>query len=194
MLNNLLVYRLIVVNACAAAMLFWAWAQGHIQTVILGDDTKITYAIIALFAAGMWSILARAYRVTLALNTLKRGGTNRINPEKFVAKGDHIDEIATWLVTLGLIGTVVGFIIALSAMSGGNLVTAQGVQQMIGKMTAGMQVAIYTTLVGSVLGFWLEVNKRILKTATICMLTDNEDALDTVFYEEVTSEVVEPKA
>ena len=194
MLNNLLVYRLIVVNACAAAMLFWAWAQGHIQTVVLGDESNISYAIIALFLVGMFSIVARSYRVAKALNTLKRGGAEKINPEKFVAKGDHIDEIATWLVTLGLIGTVVGFIIALSAMSGGNLTTAQGVQQMIGDMTAGMQVAIYTTLVGSVLGFWLEVNKRILKTATICMLTDNEDALDTVFYEEMTSKVVEPQA
>src|SRR3546814_12331199 len=163
MLQNLLVYRLIVVNFFAMAMLFWAWSQGHVQTVIRGDESKLTYAIVLLFLVGMCSIVARAYRVAKALNTLKRGGANKINPEKFVAKGDHIDEIATWLVTLGLIGTVVGFIVALSALSGGNLTNAQGIQVMIGKMTAGMQAAIYTTLAGSVLGFWLEVNKRNLQ-------------------------------
>lgn len=176
MLNNLLVYRLIVVNAAASALLIWAWMQGYVTTVVVGDDSKITYAIIALFLVGMWSITARSYRVSKALNALKRGELNSLSPVKFIAKGDHIDDISMWLVTLGLIGTVVGFIMAIGALDTGALATAQGVQESISKMMGGMKVAIYTTLVGSVLGLWLDVNRRILKTATICMIEDNEDA------------------
>lgn len=175
MLNNLLLYRLVVVNGSAAALLVWAWMQGYVETVVYGDTSRITYAIIALFAIGMWSIALRSWKVSKAFNAIKRGDVADLSPVKFIAKGDHIDDISMWLVTLGLIGTVVGFIMAIGALDTGALATAQGVQQSISQMMGGMKVAIYTTLVGSVLGLWLDVNRRILKTATICMIEDNEE-------------------
>lgn len=176
MLSNLLVYRMIIVNCSAVALLAWATVQGYVETVVFGDTSRITYAIIALFLIGMWSIVIRSWKVSKAFNAVKRGEYNNISPVKFIAKGDHIDDISMWLVTLGLIGTVVGFIMAIGALDTGALSTAQGVQQSISQMMGGMKVAIYTTLVGSVLGLWLDVNRRILKTATICMIDDNEEA------------------
>lgn len=176
MLRNLLIYRIFIFNACATALFAWSFVKGYVQEIVVGDTSRITVAIAVLFAIGMWSIGVRTLKVSKALNDLKSG--KPVNPDgvKFIAKGEHIDDISNWLVTLGLLGTVVGFIMALASMDQNAMSTAQGVQQSIGQLVGGMKVAIYTTLVGGVFGLWLDVNRRILKTATLCMLADSEAA------------------
>jgi hypothetical protein len=172
MLKNLLVYRLVIFNACCIALVVWGAMRGYVQEVVLGDTSRITYVIIALFLAGMWSVGARTLRVSRLLNDIK--AKKKVDPDgiKFVAKGEHIDDISGWLVTLGLLGTVIGFIMALTSMDQSALSTASGVQQSIGQLVGGMRVAIFTTLSGGVFGLWLDINRRILKTATVCMLAD----------------------
>jgi hypothetical protein len=170
--KNHLAYRLVIFNACAAAVLGWAAIQGYVQEIVAGDTSGITYAIIALFLIGMWSIGARTLRVTRHMNGIKRGEAVDVSAAKFLAKGEHIDDISGWLVTLGLLGTVVGFIMALTSMDQSALTTAGGVQQSIGQLVGGMKVAIFTTLSGGICGLWLDINRRILRTATVCMLED----------------------
>lgn len=177
MLNNLLIYRMLVVNTCVAALFIWATMQGYVQTIIEGDSSRITLGIIGLFAIGIWSLGVRTFKVSTVLNRLKRGEAVSVDAAKFIAKGEHIDDISGWLVTLGLIGTVVGFIMALSSMDQGAMATAQGVQAAIGKLVEGMQVAIYTTLAGAFFGLWIDINRRILKTATILMIEDSNSSV-----------------
>ncbi|PKP72698.1 MAG: hypothetical protein CVT84_17400 [Alphaproteobacteria bacterium HGW-Alphaproteobacteria-6] len=63
---------------------------------------------------------------------------------------------------LGLIGTVLGFILALSGISASMTPDVGAVSGMISRLIAGMSVALYTTLEGSVLSLWLTVNHQIL--------------------------------
>ena len=67
--------------------------------------------------------------------------------------------VANMLILLGLIGTVIGFVIAVAGLGdslagGENLQRVQGV---LGQIVNGMGVALFTTLVGAILGgLWLQ--------------------------------------
>ena len=74
------------------------------------------------------------------------------------------------LVFLGLIGTVIGFIIALSGVDPAAATEVENVAAMISTLINGMSVAMYTTLIGSVLYIWLIINYRILVTGTVDLI------------------------
>jgi biopolymer transport protein ExbB/TolQ len=78
-----------------------------------------------------------------------------------------VRHIANALVLLGLIGTVVGFIIALSSVDASTTNDSEAIAPAIARLINGMSVALNTTLVGTVLHIWLIVNHRILTTGTI---------------------------
>ena len=55
-------------------------------------------------------------------------------------------------LSLGMIGTVIGFIQMLSGFSGLDSGGTKAIQALIGKMSYGMSTALYTTLVGLIFG------------------------------------------
>ena len=67
---------------------------------------------------------------------------------------------------LGLVGTVIGFIVALSGVDPQTSAQVDEVASMVATLVAGMSIALYTTLVGAVLHVWLMVNHRLLATGT----------------------------
>jgi biopolymer transport protein ExbB/TolQ len=81
-----------------------------------------------------------------------------------------VRHIANALVFLGLIGTVIGFIIALSGIDPESASNAENVSAMVTTLIGGMSVALYTTLIGAVLYIWLIVGYRILVTGTVDLI------------------------
>ena len=77
-------------------------------------------------------------------------------------KISNIKFIANILVILGLIGTVIGFIIALSGVDGSVSSNPDEVGKMVASLVQGMSVALYTTLAGSILSVWLNICYQIL--------------------------------
>ena len=77
-----------------------------------------------------------------------------------------VRHIANSLVLLGLIGTVIGFIISLSGVNPDAVADVKAISPMVSKLLAGMSVALYTTLAGAALNLWLMVNHRLLSGAT----------------------------
>ena len=75
--------------------------------------------------------------------------------------------IANNLITLGLIGTVIGFIIALSGVEAERVADVASVAPMVSTLIQGMSVALYTTLVGAVFHVWLLMCFQILSTGTV---------------------------
>ena len=73
--------------------------------------------------------------------------------------------LASSLVVLGLIGTVIGFIIALSGVDPEIAVNPSAVSPMVANLIEGMSVALYTTLVGAVLSVWLGLCYQMLSSA-----------------------------
>ena len=58
---------------------------------------------------------------------------------------------ANSLVFLGLVGTVIGFIVALSGVDPGTISIAKVVGPLVANLIQGMSIALYTTPVGAVL-------------------------------------------
>src|ERR687891_287490 len=90
---------------------------------------------------------------------------------KLAARIAPVRHIANSLVLLGLIGTVIGFIIALSGVRPEVASDVAAIGPMVSTLISGMSVALYTTLVGSLLHVWLMVNVRLLEGGTVKLLT-----------------------
>ena len=75
--------------------------------------------------------------------------------------------IANNLVIFGLIGTVIGFVIALAGVDSNKIADAASVAPMISTLIQGMSVALYTTLVGAILHVWLIMCYQMLAVGTV---------------------------
>ncbi len=82
-----------------------------------------------------------------------------------------VRNIANSLVLLGLIGTVLGFIIALSGVDPQAAGDVTAISSMVSRLLSGMSVALYTTLVGAVLNVWLTVNYQLLSAGAVALVT-----------------------
>lgn len=176
MLERLLIYRLLILNICGLPLVAWAWSTGSIQKVILSDQTYICHLIVALFLIGLASLFLRAAKISKILDLIKSGKATALADDKVRAKSAHIDDISAYLVRLGLIGTVIGFAMALDVKDFGAIGTASGALQLIKIFLGGMTVAVNTTIVGAILSLWLDINARFLTTATECALYDARSA------------------
>ncbi len=190
MRRYLLLYRFLIVNIVGAALLGLAGAQGWIARIAEADPTGLVFVIFGVFAVGLALCGYRLFKTSAALNRLEEGGSvdlpsvwtsgTPVRPEfraealkaRLFSRIAVVRQIAAALVVLGLIGTVAGFIIALSGVSAEDAGTLAAVQPMISTLISGMSVALYTTLEGAILGLWLTVNYRMLATGTATLYSE----------------------
>jgi hypothetical protein len=176
-------------NLAAVALVAVAFVHGWAQLVFSSDVTGLTYVIAGVFLFGLVLSFAKAWKIAcetdcvrsrnpcagtwastyiesitrrsagsraIAASTLRLLVASRISP---------VHHVAGSLVLLGLIGTVLGFIIALAGVSADSATSLSGTSQMVSRLIAGMSVALYTTLEGAILNLWLTANYRILSAA-----------------------------
>lgn len=193
----LLLMRFALVNFAGFALLAAAWFQGWILIALHADSTYQSHGIAVLFLVGLAICAQKIWRTSVELNRVKR--FDPFNPEpslalKYMAQIRGRDAssrgmaasalklklssrigavrfIANMLVILGLIGTVVGFIMALAGVNPETSADASAIAPMVSTLISGMSVALYTTLIGSVLNIWLMVNYQILVTGTVNLMT-----------------------
>ena len=191
----LLLLRFTVLNLVALALLGAAWVKGWASVVVAGDTTGLVLVIGAVFLFGLLSCGHKIWQTSLELNQLKehrtsagsrverylasvrgRDGNARALAAsalklKLASRISSIRHLANSLVILGLIGTVVGFIIALSGVSAESAADVDAIGPMVSTLISGMSVALYTTLVGAILNIWLMTNYRLLEGGTITLVT-----------------------
>ena len=137
----------------------------------LKDYTKISFLIIALtLASSLWCGL-KTY-----ITSVFRDRVMDLDTKKLIQKEQEywrdsakkeITPIARseeegWFIsdqcfTLGMIGTVIGFILMLASFGNVNVQDVKSVQDVLGSLGSGMATALYTTLVGLVCGLILKV-------------------------------------
>lgn len=195
--SYLLLLRFAVANIAGLALLGAAWLQGWVEAVVAGDRTGLVLVIAGVFAAGFALCAQRIWRTSRELNRAKafdpaapapslawrylaqvrgRSGDSRALAAaglrlKLTSRIAAVRFIANSLVLLGLIGTVIGFIIALSGVDPQASADVAAIAPMVSTLIDGMSVALYTTLVGAVLNIWLTIDYRILATGTVNLLT-----------------------
>lgn len=73
--------------------------------------------------------------------------------------------IADLMLKLGLLGTVIGFILMLASIDDMSQIDIEAVQQVLTSMSGGMRVALYTTLTGLTAGILLGIQHQLLDQA-----------------------------
>jgi len=170
-----LLLRFVLVNLLALGLLGGAWWEGLIAKVVAADQV--------VFMAGLCISALRArqinqeidqHRTPMELATGKSAPASsqeapNINAIRLALthRIASVRYVANVLVLLGLIGTVLGFIIALSGVSPDAARDVEGIAPMVSTLIRGMSTALYTTLVGSVLNIWLMANYQILASGTV---------------------------
>jgi hypothetical protein len=187
----LLLMRFAVLNLVALALLGAAWLKGWVGFVMQADTTQLVLIIAVVFAYGLVSCAhtsieinqvrdPRRYpgsRVACYLESIRgRDGHARALCAsalklKLASRIASIRHLANSLVLLGLIGTVIGFIIALSGVDAEAAADVSSIGPMVTVLISGMSVALHTTLVGAVLNIWLMINYRLLEGGTVTLVT-----------------------
>lgn len=165
MLNHLLTMRLALTTTLAAAAAFAAHQKGIVAPIFVSDASYLSYAIVALFAAGLASTFVRAGKISAALNDMKGGYARcfiRRKVAKMEGKNAHIFDIAGWLQVLGLLGTVIGFSIAIGGIELDDTAS----------IVSGLRTAIGTTILGGFLSLLTAIHARMLDTATAGLVED----------------------
>lgn len=190
----LLVLRFTLVNLVAVGMLGAIYLQGWLDGASAGYTLWLSLGIFGVFLFGMILCSAKIWRVSRELNDVKAGTPEpasratryigailgraaesrsisanllRLRLSNYIAIVRHI---ANTLVFLGLVGTVIGFIVALSGVDPQATTSVDKVAPMVTTLIHGMSIALYTTLIGAVLHVWLMVNHRILASGTAHLL------------------------
>ena len=180
-MRNLLVYRFILANSTIGGLAAGLTANGYVWPIFATDSSYITYGIAALFLVGWFGTAGQVWRVGLLLNEQKTTGARPAHPalrDKAMAKVVWLGAVAEGLVTLGLIGTVVGFAMAIHGVSEDSISQATGAQTAVVYLMQGIRVALNTTLIGGALALWQGVNVLMLHTAATSYWSDRVAAQD----------------
>lgn len=188
--QSLLSLRFSLLNLTGFALLAMAWVSGWIQPLFTGSSTVMVALIGAVFLLGLLWCTRLVFDTGRELDQVKserpdpqsRAGAflakARVSNEeqraaaaaalrlKLTARLSGVRHLAGSLVFLGLIGTVVGFMIALDGIDPSQAADASAIAPMVANLIDGMGLALTTTLVGAVLNLWLMADYRILEHGT----------------------------
>jgi hypothetical protein len=128
--------RFVVLQAVGAAGVAALWIAGLARLPFEGTTGPLCWIIVAIGAAGLLCASLQRWR--------------------------DVQWIATHVVRIGLLGTVVGLIIAFSAARHGGSADVEAVKTMIASVVDGMYVSLYATLLGIAVNLWLKINLRLL--------------------------------
>ena len=191
----LLILRYSLINLVGLVFLFVLITQGYVSKAIKADITNMVIVILTLFSVGFILAAYRTFWLSRELNysylkilppnsiardflqnSKKLDASSRNNLAaslriKLSSKINYIKFMANTLVILGLIGTVIGFIIALSGVDGSVSRNPEEVSKMVSTLIQGMSVALYTTLVGSICSVWLNICYQIMSTGANNLLS-----------------------
>jgi biopolymer transport protein ExbB/TolQ len=193
--SYLLLLRFCLLNIAALALLAAAWGNGLVARAFESDTTRLVFVIAAVFVAGLSLAFWRVFETSRELNRLRRFDPAEPSlAAAYVAQVKNKDaqsrqilasslrlklsqritlvrHIGSSLVFLGLIGTVIGFIIALSGVDPETVGDVDKISIMAATLIQGMSTALMTTLVGAVLNIWLMANYQLLATGTVKLIT-----------------------
>ncbi len=195
--RSLLLLRYILLNVVAFALLGVAWSQGYVHKVINADQTYLSVVIFLVFVVGLVLCTQKLWQTNREIDALKSpdglrsdtvshllveretesavSGSMRLRLSHRISVVRHLGNT---LVLLGLIGTVLGFIIALSGVDPETASDVNSIAPMVSRLIQGMSTALYTTLIGSIFNVWLMANFQMLSSGTVQLISDLQEAVE----------------
>ena len=127
---------------------FFIYSFDWFDALYNSDQTKISFLILILFIGATFCVGFISYKKS----------TNAIKLSNYIWFSSET------MVTLGLIGTVAGFLLMLSsAFDNLDIKNVENVQEVITDMSLGMSTALCTTLVGLVCSVLTKIQMVILE-------------------------------
>ena len=146
MAKSFLLWWIQIVTICFAIALIYTY--GWFEKLYDADQTKISFIIIIIFAGA----------------SIASGYISFKSSKSYLKLSNYIWFASETMITLGLIGTVAGFLLMLSSafenLDVGNI---ENVQKVISNMALGMSTALCTTLVGLVGSVLTKIQMVILE-------------------------------
>jgi hypothetical protein len=191
----LLLLRFTLLNLFGFGLLGAAYAQGLVAQALTADRTYLSLVIFLVFLVGLSLSVFKIWQTSHELNSVRDFEAGADSPAarylapmvdgdadsranlvgalrmKIAHRTAVIRHIANSLVLLGLIGTVVGFIIALGGVDPEHASDVKSIAPMVSTLIQGMSTALYTTLIGAVLNVWLMANHQVLAGGTVKLIT-----------------------
>ena len=191
---KLLQYALILLG-CIAFALFLLINKGLLQLALLSDSSRLSWVIIFLYGAATLHWFWLCYRLSLEqryinlwwgqgdapgdariyMHRLRQSMDNPAQPAWDQEVSLLADEMtnrhalghfaADTLIKLGLIGTVIGFILMLQPIGDLKQFDPSLIQQLLTAMSSGMAVALYTTLAGLTTSILLKIQYYLADSA-----------------------------
>jgi len=128
--------RAVVLQAIGAAVVAGLWTAGLAGKPFEGNNAPLCWIIVGMGLLGIACV--------------------------FLQRWNDVHWLATHIVRIGLLGTVVGLIIAFSAAAQGGSTDPNEIKPMIAAVVNGMYVSLYATLLGIGSNLWLKINLRLL--------------------------------
>jgi biopolymer transport protein ExbB/TolQ len=191
---KLLQYALILLG-CIAFALFLLIDKGFLQLALLSDSSRLSWVIIALYMAATLHWIWLCYQLSLEQRYISLWQTQaetNLDTQTYSHRlrqsledpnhsnwNDEInllaDELtnkhalghfaADTLIKLGLIGTVIGFILMLQPIGNIKQFDPSLMQQLLTAMSSGMAIALYTTLAGLTTSILLKIQYYLADSA-----------------------------
>jgi hypothetical protein len=128
--------RCIVLQAIGGAGIAGLWTAGIAGKPFEGDNAFLCWLIVGMGALGIACVFRRRW--------------------------NDVQWLATHVVRIGLLGTVIGLIIAFAAAGNGGSASPDEIKPMVAAVVQGMYVSLYATLLGIATNLWLKINLRLL--------------------------------
>src|ERR1044071_7828230 len=121
--RNSFLYRFTAINILGVVLLVAAFHQGWVNQIYSGDVTHITTVIGVVFLLGLMVSISRAVQINRLWNQLE---LDPVSMQHWIVRPDAaglrissniqiVHHIAASLLLLGIIGTIVGIILALKS-------------------------------------------------------------------------------
>ncbi len=124
-----------IVQLFAACLMVSAWYMGWVDLMLDNDQTYIVELIAVLSLVAI-----------------------HLGPRW----PDTMKWIAGFLPLLGMVGTLIGFMVGFGEVNAANMMDPEAFKDLVGQMLSGLGTALSTTLVGVICFIWLEVSRRCL--------------------------------
>ena len=180
--------------------LFVLVERGLLPILLAEDVSYLSRLILAIYGLASLHVLVVAYRLSQeALDLTAAGSGGRVGGDVaryFTMLGeaardrdgselllDTLDGrcrgryrfgyvIADLMLKLGLLGTVIGFIFMLGSLVDLQSIDINVMQRLLGQMSGGMKVALFTTLTGMSCGVLLNIKYQVLDMRVDLLLDD----------------------
>ncbi|MBL7002640.1 MAG: MotA/TolQ/ExbB proton channel family protein [Gammaproteobacteria bacterium] len=182
---------------------FYLEDTGYLYLLLLSDKSQISLLIISIYILTSLHFLYSSFVVSkqfmevddrsdscrnMALNRFFKSLTEKpADNDRISSLLDVLDIrlrsrysfgflVADLMMKLGLLGTVIGFIIMLGSLSDLNSVDISVMQKLLADMSSGMKIALYTTLTGMLAGIFLNMKYNFLDWAIDHLMNDLKEA------------------